>query len=151
MVLLITVRGHCLYIVVMLTKSLPVTAVPEDPWIPPVWDDMVDHSCLSIHRRILPQTLLAKRMFSEESLPCFPPFRVIPALCRPRPVLSLMYGGMHLAVLHAVRNKVRTSRMGTGMVRDARHLTSSGYSSHPDHGSHDAASMHKLLSHPHIP
>ena len=78
-IFLIPVLGHCLHVMVVLAKRLPVTLIPKQNRITPMRFDVVNHS--RFHKPSLPLTLNAKRMAFKKPFSCLPPLTVIPSHC----------------------------------------------------------------------
>ena len=78
-IFLIPVLGHCLHVMVVLAKRLPVTLIPKQNRIIPMRFDVVNHS--RFHKPSLPLTLNAKRMAFKKPFSCLPPLTVIPSHC----------------------------------------------------------------------
>jgi hypothetical protein len=109
-----------------MTHRLPVARLPKQIRIPLVWFDMVHHCGHSTaHHTIW--------IVFKESLPRFPPFRVIPTLCRCRASLVIhtfsvsfsvsILDGMLVAVPQM--SQPGTSRFITRSHRSVRHQTTS--------------------------
>ncbi len=115
-VFLIPVLCHGLAVMASLTKRLPVPFVPEQPSIPSVRHDMVNH--FRFHEPPLLPALPTQRMPFQKKFPRFPPSAAIPT---PGCIHTVRPMQCRMSLTEITVRQLRASRMLTRLLRPSRH------------------------------